>query len=279
MKVRVVTGASQSRFGEVKLLQYARAENDTRAGEDVELGANTRVWGDVVARGNLEMNAGAVISSSVTISGTLDLADSATIIGSVEEGVNIDLLPANTGIDLAFTSGTEDIYVTSGNVQTLVPGNYGTVKVLDDATLTLQSGEYYLYELETTKRAAIQFDLTNGPVVIRVVDEIHMGSQTMMSIISDTGSAADILFMALGGEVKFNSDGHFLGTYLAHQAEMELNRRSVLEGALYGNEIGLRQEATIIGNPALDLFISIFLPAEDIVQDTWMQFLPLIGEG
>jgi hypothetical protein len=50
------------------------------------------------------------------------------------------------------------------------------------------------------------------------------------------------------------------GAYRAPNALIEMGQGATLQGALYGQKVHLKKLASVTGQPALDLFVSLFLP-------------------
>jgi hypothetical protein len=69
-----------------------------------------------------------------------------------------------------------------------------------------------------------------------------------------------MLFRVQGGRIALAKAGNFLGTYVGPSAVVRLGEGANLRGALYGWKLVIKKNSTLIGEPALDLFVAQFLP-------------------
>ena len=59
----------------------------------------------------------------------------------------------------------------------------------------------------------------------------------------------------------FKEDGQYLGTYFgcgATLAQMEVKENATLRGALYGDDVKVKENATVIGMPSLEAYLAFF---------------------
>ena len=85
-----------------------------------------------------------------------------------------------------------------------------------------------------------------------------MKENVQMAIVS--GSAQEVLFRVQGHHVHLHKDGTYLGTFLAPDAHIDLGEGATLTGALYGKKVHIKKRVSVTGQPALDLFMSLFVP-------------------
>ena len=161
-------------------------------------------------------------------------------------------------MQLALSVGGPDVTVEKNGTRALAPGSYGKLTVKEGATLILAAGNYAFERMHFEKGATVTAALAGGNLVVDVVKELELKENVRMAVTG--GSAANILFRVQGGRVVLGKSGSYLGTYLAPDANVELGENATLQGARYGQKLIIKKSATITGEPALGLFVSLFLP-------------------
>jgi hypothetical protein len=130
-----------------------------------------------------------------------------------------------------------------------------------EATLELSSGHYRFESWDIDRETRIRLDLAGGPIIIDVAGQVEIDDRVRMEVTSAVGGAEDVLVeFGIADEVELGDGGRYLGTFLAPRAELHLGRGAFLEGALYGRRVTVDDRAELVQNPALDVFISLFLP-------------------
>jgi endo-1,4-beta-D-glucanase Y len=145
------------------------------------------------------------------------------------------------------TSGGTAITVNNDATISRDPGTYGVVDIRDRGTLNLKSGYYYFYSLATGTDVKINFDTTNGAVVVCVLDAMRINSRTVIN-----GEASKILFISgvqdggkgpyIAPEVKWK------GTLIAPRTEymnVDIGYRGSVEGAFWGNSVVIHQNTEV----------------------------------
>ena len=249
-----VLGDVVSRFEDVNLGMDAFVEGDVIAGEDVKVREISTVLGNVTAIGDdVILMDGAEVLGNATAGDKVKIADTANVTGDVFESAVVSPPPVLSLPSIAVTAGGEDIRVASGETLSLSPGSYGKLRVREGATLILSSGHYAFTDVKVGPSAQLLLDLSLGALLFDVSGDLSLKELTQMEIISETGTAADILFRVTGEEVDLRDGGHFLGTFLAPHAVIELHEDASLIGALYGWEVDVEQRTTVVGMPAVEL--------------------------
>lgn len=255
----VVAGNLLSLDDGVELVKGARLHGNISAAEEVELNDNALVLGDVTTFGDIELTKGSAIAGDATAGGEVNLDATSIVTGTISEHAGVPPPPTVTFVGFHLSAGTEDVRVKKGEHQTLSPGHYKNLKVEQGATLTLHSGWYAFEKFEVEKGAVVEFDLSEGPIIVDVVGNVHLMEAVQMVIVSATGDAVDILFRVGGQNVHLHKGGVYLGTFLAPDANVVLHDDAALTGALYGKRVDVMQRARVTGRPALELFIALFV--------------------
>ncbi len=122
----------------------------------------------------------------------------------------------------------------------------------------MRSGVYAFQSFNTEQNTSIEFDLTDGAVLIDVVKSLNVGEGSQMKITSSSGGAELILFR-VGGGMYLMKGGTYLGSYLALSGDARLGQDAQLTGALYGKMVHIMNRARIVGKPGRDLYAYVML--------------------
>ncbi|MGB5661232.1 MAG: PKD domain-containing protein, partial [Thermoanaerobaculia bacterium] len=247
--------------------QKVRAGKDNRLNGDIRAGANGKVkrrstvTGDVTAETDLVLRRRVTLDGDATAGAAVDTKPSTSISGAVNSDAAVPPSPPITEVSLSLASGGSDIQIGRNETRSLAPGSYGRLETGAGAILELSSGRYRFERFMLLKDSQIRLDLTGGPVIVDVTNRMRIGRRSRMVITSAVGGAEDIFFQKQGpGRVRLKKGGRYLGTFLAPDADLKLGRWSILEGALYGRESNSKVGSELTQRPAIDVFISLFLP-------------------
>ncbi len=248
-------------------LQKVRVGKDNRLTGDVQADANGKVkrrseiTGDVTARTDLVLRRLVVVDGDATAGGVVDTKPSTTVTGSVSAGAAVAPSPVITPVTLALIAGGSDVSLARNETRALAPGSYGQVESRPGAVLELSSGRYRFTRLALRAASQIHVDLSGGPVIVDVTGELRLGRRNRIVVTSVAGGPEDVFFQKQGpGRVRLKRGGRYVGTFLAPDGDLKLGRWTVLEGALYGREANAKRGAEVRQRPALDVFVSLFLP-------------------
>jgi PKD repeat protein len=238
----VVTG-DVTAVGRAEAKSKVEINGDVSVGQDLELERDVRINGDARAAGVVEAH------------------PSATVTGVTQPGAAAPSFADISTVSLALAAGGADVELERNETRALAPGSYGDLTTHLEATLELSTGHYRFQSVDLDRETRIRLDLAGGPVIIDVVGEFEVDDRVRMEVASAVGGAEDILVeLGVADEVELGEGGTYLGTFLAPRAELHLGRGASLEGALYGRRVTVDDRAELVQNPALDVFISLFLP-------------------
>lgn len=250
----VVYGQVDSRGDKVDIAKDSLIYGNVTAADKVDVHDNGRIEGDVVSGDKVDLHNYATVNGDVTASDEVTLHNGATVSGLITEGAPAPAFTGITWLTVNVTPGTQDITVDKNGSLTLPPGVYRDLKVDEGATLTLSSGQYVFRKIDVKKDASVRLDLASGPVLVDVDDHLNMDEGVRMTIVSATGTAADILFRVEGSHAHLKKDGVYLGTFLVPNGHVELHEDSTLTGALYAEKVTVKERTIVTGMPALTLF-------------------------
>ncbi|GAB4160572.1 MAG: hypothetical protein Fur0021_32730 [Candidatus Promineifilaceae bacterium] len=228
-------------FGDVTLHQDGLVTGSLFSGDDIDLKQDSTVQGDATAHDDVKLAQGAVVNGVITENGPLPV------------------IPPLTLVQVTVNAGTTDVTVPKNQTVSLQPGAYRNLKVEEGATLILFAGEYAFETINVYQNATVHFDLSGGSqtIVVGVKKDIDVQQDVQMTT---NGQARHILFRVQSGHIHLHQDGVYLGTFLTVGGHIELHQDSVLTGALFGHQVDVKQESHVIGEPALDLLIDLFIP-------------------
>ena len=256
--------------GDVMVKEYATIAGNIVSGGDVELKDGVRVVGNVTAAGTVtysgETIIGGIVLEGVALAPVLGPLPSYTVnitITDAEGKVTTETVDVDgSALPLTFplTAGGPDVTTEAGQTYTLAPGSYGRVEVKEKGVLTLTSGKYAFNQVIIKEDTNIYLDLTGGPIIFDVVDYLAFKENIIMLVTSGTGDASDFV-VRIGDQAVFKEGGQYLGTYFgfgATLAQMEVKENAILRGALYGDDVKVKENALVIGMPSLEAYLAFF---------------------
>lgn len=262
LKRRVeLTGVLTSLKAKVRVGKDDFVEGDVTAVRNVKVKRRSLVRGDVTSGRDVWLRRRVTVDGDVTAAGSVNVKPSTTVTGTVLPGASVPAPQPVTTVTLSLTAGGADVLLGRNEIRTLAPGNYGILRTRDGAVLNLSSGHYRFERFNMGRDSKIRLDLTAGPIILDAVEKLKLKRRVRMTIVSATGDATD-LFFQIGGarRIKLKKGGHYLGTFLAPDGDLKLGKWARLRGALYGRQANAKKGAEITGDPAVDLFVSVFLP-------------------
>jgi CSLREA domain-containing protein len=257
-KLATITGRVVSVSGRVDLGEAAGITGNVQAAGAVQLFKQSLVGGSVTSGSNVTLKRQARVLGDVTAAGQVHLEAGAVVNGTIWQGVPVPPIPPVTPVQVAVSAGGPNITVARNSTRTLAPGLYGTLTVREGATLVLSAGSYAFDWVNVEKGARVRAALAGGNLVVDVVHELVLKDNVQMTVTG--GSAANMLFRVQGGRIALAKAGNFLGTYVGPSAVVRLGEGANLRGALFGRKLVIKKNSTLIGEPALDLFVAQFLP-------------------
>ena len=253
---------------------------------NIDIKENATITGDIVAVGNVVVKENALVQGDVTAGGTVTVEDGAAVNGNIQQGASVDAIGGPTpqyavtititdengqetveyeyveGGELPMTfdltGGGDDVTVNAGETYNLLPGSYGDVEVKENATLNLSSGQYAFLQFQIKEWATINADVSGGPIVFDAVNDLEFKENITMDVFG--GTAADIV-VRVENQAQFKEHGDYLGTFFGFEAslaQMHVKEHATLTGALYGDQVEVKEHTEVHGMPAVDVYLSFF---------------------
>ncbi len=227
-------GQKDSMGDDSMIIGYTAWTGDIVCGlKTLTLRGSVRIRGNVLARGDIE-----------------GLEYSNTRTGSLVKNMNKDPGCMDFSVDTTkfkADSSSTPITVSSGAIESRDPGIYGIVDIGDRGTLNLKSGYYYFYSLNTGTDVHLNFDTTNGAVVVCVLDAMQIKSRTVIE-----GDASRILFISGvedGGKGPYIApEVQWKGTLIAPRTgylNVDIGYDGSVQGAFWGNSTVIHQATKI----------------------------------
>ena len=253
-----VSGDLRNVEGEIKLKSNSVVMGEVVAGGQVNLENQSRAASDVNSGGDVRLKNRAEVSGDVIASGSVTVANNASVDGDISENAPAPNLPSLRLPDLEIEAGGENVEVARNETLVLAPGVYGDLKLRQNAVLKLTSGAYYFSAIDGGKGATLEMNLISGAIHIHVVEELELDQGSEMRGFSPEGGdpAAEILIQVQGTKVKLGQNGHYLGTIMAPNADIHMDKGAELTGALFGKRIFLGSQVKIHVQAALELLMA-----------------------
>ena len=251
----LVIGNIVNRDGEISIDQRVEVDGSVFAGNQIGLNQDSAVGGMLSSGADIHLGQRTVVAGDAVAAGEVKLKDGAVVGGSIIEGAIVVLPTPLTLPDFSISTDGPNVTIAKNVSENLPPGEYGKLRVKQGATLELSTGNYVFEQIHVEKSAALNFDVTDGPILIDVAKHVEMKAEVTMA---SSGPASEVLFRIAGEYVQLHKSGSYLGTFVAPWAQITLHMDAVLTGALYAEQVQLKQNSRLIPEPAVGLFIDLF---------------------
>jgi cytoskeletal protein CcmA (bactofilin family) len=223
----------------------------------VKIDQNEESEGDIFSNGRITFGKGApgTHEGNLTAVEAITIAGDNTIDGDVQTGDKIYLSKISTITgdksthaevepmpwpSLSFTAGGKSVEVKAGGSKSLEPGSYSKVKVKDNGTLYLSSGDYYFNILDTEPSAVISIEISECPTNIYVVRELDIENDVKVLITGDDAATDKVTFISLQSrKIKIGEGAVVQGNVIVPNAEVHFSEGSEFRGALCADKITL----------------------------------------
>lgn len=220
---------------------YSMALGDVFA-QNLELGADTKIYGNVDASKYCFLRERANISGSLRYASQCDEQNNvyaetrnvATLSKPIVDipNISVGISPVSVGLDESVT---------------LAPGDYGVLYVNARSEVRLSSGAYTFQNFYTEPGVKFSFDLTSGPITIGVLGNIRFGDRNVFSAVG--GNPSEIVWNVAGENIDMGTDGLYFGKFIAPSAFVRIPSRSHLVGAVYARKFQMEPQSTISHEP------------------------------
>lgn len=196
---------------------------------------------DLWSVGSVFLATGTQVSGGVTTAGALTQQTGVTVAGTIAQ--HQTLAPVNTSLSITFPSSSTNVTLQPGQSSSLSPGAFASVTVNSNATLTLQSGTYYLDGLDIEPQGKIVLSGA-GPFVLDVRTSLALKGQIVVPAVSPAPTF--VLVDAGVSDVFLQSE--FDGTLIAPNANVTLATigASSYHGAFVGKSLTLQAGVTVV---------------------------------
>lgn len=226
----------------VTLSDYTKTLGGSIYGGVLELGADTKIYGDV------EVGTSCFLRERATISGTLASSAKCTEQNSVSKGAEVIKSIFYTPVTVnAITVGTQNISVNLDAVETIAPNTYGSLYINARSKVTFSSGKYVFANVYTEPDAQLIFDVTDGPIEFSVRDGIRFADRNV-SIITG-GNPSEISWVVGSGSIDFGTDGKFFGRFIAPNSSFRIASRTSLVGGVVAKSFLMEPQSSLSMEP------------------------------
>ena len=235
---------------------------------DLKTEGYATIIGDIGSSGEIELKDYSVVNGNAVVAdaGDITIGDDATLNGEII--INPVALPAAT----SFSHGSTSITVDNSDHTTLSPGSYRDLTMRDQATLTLQAGDYYFRRIDINNDSILDFP-SNGNVRIFVTGHVFLSNDSRVAIdgsVVDAGSdiareKSKEIFVEVQDKFEMKNSSQWIGIVFASSTnankESKLDGSSVkFTGAFYsGHRIRIKDATAEFITPNSDILPPQFL--------------------
>jgi hypothetical protein len=218
--------------------------------------------GNATAVGKIKIQAGNTIDGDVTSGSTV--SNSGDVLGVISENDPLSPMPLP---NLLFSAGGDNQTAPKNGTLALAPGTYGNVKALKNATLQLSGGEYFMQTLMLDQTSKLTLDVASEAITINVVGLLSFGKNSEVEISpGGDGATLDAFFNSLGPQLKILEGSRVLGSIVAPNATVAVQKGASLKGSIVGKVINVNQNATVLPHGSGTVLPKLS-PAEYIADD------------
>jgi len=207
-------------------------------GSKLELGANSKIYGDVEVSGDCFLRERANINGNLFYAVpcreqnnvTAKTKNIASVLKPVVNipNVSVGIIPVSVKLDESIT---------------LPPGKYGLFYANSRSKVRLSSGAYHFQSFYTEPDVEISIDLSSGPVSIGILNNVRFGDRNIFSIIG--GNPSEISWNVVGNAVDLGTDGLYFGKINAPSAFVRIPSRTHLVGSVYARKFVMEPQSTV----------------------------------
>ena len=212
--------------------------------------------GNLFAVGNIIIDKDNTINGNLRAGGSIIIDPKSTVNGTIVPGDPIQPSdPFEPPQPCTPPEPCQVFNIGKGGSLTLLPGDpceppnpcYDVI-VGNNATLNLSTGGYTFSELETQSESIINFDVSNGAVVLNVLDKFALGKKVTFNI-SPGGQANSHLvtiFAFQSSKVVVDKGGYVLGNLNAPNAEVSIAKNVSLRGAVCASKTTVDRDVIVL---------------------------------
>jgi len=193
----------------------------------VELGFESKVFGNTVAGGNYRMKDRSKVAGDLTVAGTLTRGNQDTVTGAINRPSAIPALQLPTLATIQ--NSNNNIIIPYDFTYTLTPGEYGDIIVNDRAKLILNgAGTYYFRTLIINQNVEVRLP-ANDAVEIRAAYNLTIGDRSTIGNAS-TSPAQVLIYSNQMSQLTVGHETYISGKIIAPQAAVEIRTQKASNG-------------------------------------------------
>jgi hypothetical protein len=248
-----IDGLIDARHDKATVNRRATVAGRLTAWGDVQLQDSSTVNAAVQSGGKATLRKLSTVSGDLFASRGVSIDSTAKVAGTVNASAPAPTFARLTSLVLALTAGSQDVSVAKNAGRALAPGSYGALELQDGATLNLIAGPYSFKSLRLHKGAKIVVNLGNvsaSSLIVDVIGDVKFEDSAAVQVTN--GGAAQVLFRIQGKRVQISPYGTYGGTYLAPNADFQVQKNVTVKGMLYGAKLSADQSVRVTGQTAID---------------------------
>ncbi|MDG5815522.1 hypothetical protein QA601_10555 [Chitinispirillales bacterium ANBcel5] len=214
-----------------------------------EAGAGTEIFGGIYSGGNVFIRERANIEGDVAAVQSINKQNGVVVSGEQRQYAQITFPPIPE-IEVEYSGA--DVSVGPGETATLDPGQYRTIQIFSNATVTLSSGTYSAKNFIVEPDVNIIVEVEDeGKVEIHVSDQISIGDRFEMALDTSLSPYYVSFFSGQSGQLRIGTDALLYGDIKAPNADIYLSSRTTLYGSIAGKKVVVEPDAIVCTPPVL----------------------------
>jgi RHS repeat-associated protein len=214
----------------------------------VRVGLDAKIDGNIVSGGNVQLMDRVEVQGDITCAGTYSFVESAPpqVSGDVTQGAAVTIV--DIPVKSAITYGTTDFQVSPGQSVPIAPGSYKNLTVPTGATVTFAKGTYNFKSLTVDINGTILFDVPMDKTIEINVETTFELKNFATAKFPDKGYAPCVAIYTNAYSVNIGTDVKLNGILTAPNANVLIESRTRIEGALYAKNISTRPAAVFMSS-------------------------------
>jgi hypothetical protein len=235
---------------EVRLADRVSASSDVGTGNYTEIGANSRVIGNLHSKKSAFLRERAQIFGNLRVGENYTTQNSVYIEGEKITGKPIPDFKVPSQNDLK--AGTVDVIIGNYEIRNLEPGTYRDLAAYSNSTLNLKPGKYIFRNFRLEPEVKLKLDVSGGIIEIIALETVTFSDRVAISY--ENGSTNPLAFRVYqhgSSDLRIGTDLSIGGYFTAPDASIRVSSRVKFAGWLHGKNIYIEPDTKLCEPPVL----------------------------
>lgn len=208
----------------------------------LELGVDSKVYGSVDAAKECFLKERANIKGNLRYTNVCTEQNNVQVLSKSQFSLKKDKINVSD-----ISQGTTPVSATFDESLVIEVGAYSALYANTRSKLKFKSGTYSFEQIYTEPDVKFDFDLSNGPITINVLNNVRFGDRNHFSVIG--GNPSEISWNIVGNSVDLGTDGLYFGKIMAPSAFVRIPSRTHLVGSVYARKLVIEPQSTVSQEP------------------------------